>query len=104
MPFKLTLLSTTNQKKKTTPSSENPWLDVIHHAILVMKNPHYIKVVRALALGQVVYGGPTKDKSDGYDYWLKAAHISLDVAENSSDQHGWSFSGIGFEETWETCK
>ncbi|KAI9245865.1 hypothetical protein BDA99DRAFT_527654 [Phascolomyces articulosus] len=78
--------------------SENPWFDVINRSILVMKDSHYIKVIRALVLGQVVFG--EEEKKDPNSLWLKAAQVTLDVAEQSGENSGWNFSGIGFEETW----
>ncbi|KAI9490010.1 hypothetical protein BDB00DRAFT_839763 [Zychaea mexicana] len=80
-------------------TSKTKWHEVIKRSLAPeIQEPHYIKVVRALALGQVVFDDPPSLK----DVWLKAAQLTMDVAERSAGEiSGWDFAGIGFDETWQ---
>ena len=78
--------------------SKNAWLDVIQLA-LKAEEPHCIKVVRAIATAQTVYGNPS---SFGNGILLKAAQVTVDIAGKSSIASvAWNFDGIGFKEAWE---
>ncbi|KAI9258787.1 hypothetical protein BDA99DRAFT_561177 [Phascolomyces articulosus] len=78
-------------------NNDNLWLGVIQQSLGV-KEPHYIKVVRALALGQILYHDVFED-----DLWLKAAQVAFNVVETQSMKEGeqwWDYGGIGFEQGW----
>lgn len=81
-----------NYESKTPSKKVNPWLDVIDRAIHAVE-VHTIKAVRALALGQIMYGH--HDVDTFAKAWLKAAELTL-------DQNGeWDHNGIGFDEDWQ---
>ena len=80
------------QSPSVSTNEFNPWLQVLDRA-LGYHEPHVIKVVRACAVGQMMYG---------HQYpiaWLKAAQMTLDHAGDSS-QGNWDFQGVGYDETW----
>ena len=79
-------------------NSENPWLNIIHKA-LTMEEVHILKAIRALALGQVLYGGDTMANG-----WIHAAQMTLDMTGGSTAFRDtkWNHQGIGFDETWQT--
>ncbi|KAI7892228.1 uncharacterized protein EV154DRAFT_441653 [Mucor mucedo] len=76
---------------KIKEQGNNPWLGVMDQSLDCME-PHVIKVVRACAVGQIIYG-PQQDPRLN-EVWLKVAHMAIE----SKGQ--WEFSGLGFEETW----
>ncbi|KAI9486089.1 MAG: hypothetical protein EXX96DRAFT_30833 [Benjaminiella poitrasii] len=69
----------------------NGWLEVFAGA-LKCKEPHVIKVVRACAVAQVIYG-PAQDPNWSR-VWLHVAQMAVD-----KDGH-WDFNSLGFDDTW----
>lgn len=66
----------------------NAWLQVMDKSLDCME-PHVIKVVRACAVGQIIYG-PNQDARLN-EVWLKVAHMA-------NEKNGeWDFSGLGFQ-------
>lgn len=76
-------------------TSNNNWFNVFDKS-LSCEEPHVIKVVRACAVAQIIYG-PHEDTH------LNA--VWLQVAQMSIDKDGvWDFSGVGFNDSWTTEK
>lgn len=67
----------------------NPWLSIFNRALKAQEE-HVIKVVRACAVGQIIYGSQTPFEQS----WMKAAAVTLDIDGN------WDHGGIGFDEDW----
>ncbi|KAG2216498.1 hypothetical protein INT45_006843 [Circinella minor] len=79
-------------------NNKTPWLDVIQLA-LNAQEAHCIKVIRAIATAQTVYGNPS---SFGNDILLKAAQVTVDITGKSRMASvAWNYDGIGFKEAWE---
>lgn len=74
------------------PSSNNNWLKVFDKS-LSCTEPHVIKVVRACAVAQVIYG-PNEDPNLNA-IWLRVAQMAID---KNGD---WDFAGVGFDQTWQ---
>ncbi|KAI8136772.1 hypothetical protein BJV82DRAFT_638128 [Fennellomyces sp. T-0311] len=78
-------------------TSENRWMNIINTA-LTMEEVHMLKVIRALALGQVLYGGELDAA------WANAAQMTLDMTGGSTlfRDAKWNHEGIGFDEAWKS--
>lgn len=74
-------------------SLENPWLDIFDRSIKA-EEPHTIKVSRACALGQIIYGHD-KFQASYEKAWLNVARMNLEVNGE------WFFDGVGFDKSWE---
>ncbi|KAI8137516.1 hypothetical protein BJV82DRAFT_566552, partial [Fennellomyces sp. T-0311] len=86
-----------NYESPTPAKSNNPWFNVLDRAI-GSEEVHIITVVRALALGQMVYGRSFAEA------WIRAAQITLDVIGptcTSVVNADWNIAGIGFEDAWQ---
>ncbi|KAI9019194.1 hypothetical protein CLU79DRAFT_759030 [Phycomyces nitens] len=66
------------QSPNADVNSSNPWLGVVDLAIKTEES-HVIKTVRALALGQVLYGQENVAEDD---LWIKAAQLNVDQQGN----------------------
>ncbi|KAG2224768.1 hypothetical protein INT45_005292 [Circinella minor] len=79
--------------------SANPWLKICERAIHAPE-AHIIKVVRACAVGQVVYGHDSR--SEPFEKaWVRLADMTLYISSNKIDGSYWNHKGIGFDEAWQ---
>ncbi|KAI9258025.1 hypothetical protein BDA99DRAFT_515054 [Phascolomyces articulosus] len=79
--------------------SGNPWLKICERAIHAPE-AHIIKVVRACAVGQIVYGHD--GRSEPFEKaWVRLADMTLKIASNKVDGNYWNHKGIGFDEAWQ---
>ncbi|KAK4512489.1 Karyopherin transporter [Mucor velutinosus] len=76
-------------------SSNNNWLNVFDKA-LHCQEPHVIKTVRSCAVAQVMYGPHEDSRLNAV--WLQVAQMAVD-----RDGH-WDFSGLGFDQNWESSE
>ncbi|KAI7903714.1 uncharacterized protein BX663DRAFT_530827 [Cokeromyces recurvatus] len=80
---------------KANNNNNNDWLNVFDRALGCME-PHVIKVVRACAVAQIIYG-PQQDPNLN-TAWLHVAQMAVD-----KDGH-WDFNCLGFDDTWTDTK
>ena len=79
--------------------SANPWLKICERAINAPE-AHIIKVVRACAVGQIVYGHDSR--SEPFEKaWARLADMTLKISGNKVDGSYWNHKGIGFDEAWQ---
>ncbi|ORY98912.1 hypothetical protein BCR43DRAFT_471384 [Syncephalastrum racemosum] len=81
------------RQEEKEASLENPWFDIFDRSIRA-EEPHTIKVARACALGQIIYGHD-KFQASYEKAWLNVARMNLEVDGE------WFFGGVGFDESWE---
>lgn len=77
------------KSSKISDWPQNPWTKIIDLALV--SEMHLIKVIRACALGYILYGSGTPMGSA----WTNTAIASLDTEGH------WDRGGPGFEENWE---
>ncbi|KAI8137036.1 hypothetical protein BJV82DRAFT_718483 [Fennellomyces sp. T-0311] len=76
----------------------NPWLNICQRAINAPE-AHIIKVVRACAVGQIIYGHDGRNEPFE-KAWVRLADMTLKVAGEQRDGSYWNHKGIGFDEAW----
>ncbi|KAI9474864.1 hypothetical protein BDB00DRAFT_776255 [Zychaea mexicana] len=88
------------ESDEATNNSANPWLKICERAINAPE-AHIIKVIRACAVGQVVYGHDRR--SEPFEKaWVRLADMTLKIAGNKVDDDSyWNHKGIGFDEAWQ---
>ncbi|KAG0237565.1 hypothetical protein BGW41_008365 [Actinomortierella wolfii] len=80
-----------NYKGKQPLDATNPWLSLIKRAIDI-DEVHVTKVVRACALGDLLFGA---EESSYSQFLLNTAQMSLDLKGD------WEFEGVGWSESYD---
>jgi hypothetical protein len=87
---KLDIDALLNYKGKQELNATNPWLSLIQRAIDI-DEVHVTKVVRACALGDLLFGA-----EDSFSLvCAKTAEVALDLQGN------WEFEGVGYDEIYQ---
>ncbi|KAI8137021.1 hypothetical protein BJV82DRAFT_636920 [Fennellomyces sp. T-0311] len=82
---------------ESTKNATNPWLNIFERAIPAPE-AHIIKVVRACALGQILYGHECLPLEQA---WLKLADMTLTISGGKCDGgRYWNYNGVGFADAW----